>query len=174
MGNAALNVMLDVLLAGFLATASMSQEKLAKRFELEIEAGGTVFQSGQEIRLKLTFRNESNKPVTLLETHPYCDYKWIVKGQSGKDASLTEFGRRMQADAEESRMSRKRLNAGERIQHEVPITRLYDLSRPGAYYVTAKRVAYIGESMTAAVEVVSNTVKLTIKAHDVLPQNPSA
>jgi hypothetical protein len=104
------------------------------------------FKVGDEIRIHVSRKNTSEKPVPTAPTIPTAEtsYKVFVEDADGHLAKETPFGRTLRTGkgehGEETVTVAKSglfryLQPGETMNEEIVLNRLYDLSTPGRYTV---------------------------------------
>lgn len=135
-----------------------------------LSSAKTVFAVGEPVTLRVSVRNPGTIPVAVLKWHtPFF----------GIDGSLFEVRREGAAVAYLGRSVKRpppvaadylTLGPAERIEGEVDLAALYDLTVPGAYTVTYsafspqlfRRDPAGGDAAPPAVRLISNTLAITI------------
>jgi hypothetical protein len=77
---------------------------------------------------------------------------------------LTEFGQHQTTNTAIYRRTSTKLSPNKKAQHNVRINKLFDMGKPGIYFITVKRKVYEfdGNSFSLFAETVSNTVAVTV------------
>jgi len=149
----------------FLAPRAYGSEQI---FSLEIAALKEPVRAGAELRLSVTVKNTSNRPISFITSPgPIPDdsfyYEIHVLDTRGKSAPPsaemrlrdphlpTYFG---------SRFSRE-LRPGESFVEEINVTRYYELNRPGKYMIVVSREFPPSQNLGQG-KVKSNSISVTV------------
>lgn len=153
-----------VLLAiPFGAVPSRSEQQ---PFSLTISAEHDSVKRGSEVFVQIKVTNTSNQQISLAKApgnlpQAESEYSIDVRDSGGREAPLTDYGRKIKEKKIIVSMSRDSLHIepGESQNDGVIVTKLYDLSRPGKYSV---RVAREIPPRWGGGIVQSNTINITI------------
>ena len=120
-------------------------------------------KSGDEIQLKLTLKNNTQKPFFLFESSPEQDYKITIKDSKGNTVPLTEYGKQRLRSADEYRKVSKQVGPQQELHAEMRIDEIYRFKSGTTYYISVKRNILIpnGKGFTKDI-VTSNTVKFKV------------
>jgi hypothetical protein len=105
-------------------------------FELSIQARPSAAKAGVPIHLALALRNTSDADVQTTIADWLAFYEVIATGPDGTRLEITPYGQRILAVHPDMRQNAM-FPAGNSIHNELPISDLYDMSRPGKYLVRA-------------------------------------
>src|ERR1700733_2132854 len=103
--------------------------RLQLRFEVDPPTAGP----GAQVFAKLTLKNISEKPVSIVQASPRIDYNVTVVDAAGREPERTDWGKRKLTGPYTASMIDSRLQPGEERQATVEITGVYKLSQPGTY-----------------------------------------
>ena len=135
---------------------------------LWIAAPGTTFAPGAEIRLEGRVVNLSSKPVVVICSSPWVDYRVrAARDGDGWELSYTQEARiaRYRAHRYESRHSERLLQLGDDAKDALLVSEWFDLSRPGRYQLVAvRRFAFADEIWSPWQMVRSNVLEIEISA----------
>jgi hypothetical protein len=129
---------------------------------LSIVAAEETVSVGTEVRLKTTLINITKRVLTIFDTNMGCDYPVEVRDDKGKSAPETEYKQRLRCNSglDEGKRVMITLNPQQSRHEEIVVTRFYDLSRPGKYFVQVLRKIpkEFGENA-----IKSNIIEITVK-----------
>jgi hypothetical protein len=130
-------------------------------FSLTIESAQRMLHTGSQIELKLTLTNTSPHEFTIRDTNRWCDYEVEVRDSRGQLASETAYKRSLKCGFQVTagRKIIRTLKPGESYEDALFVNQLYDLTRPGAYFILVSRD--IPKELGAG-KVESNTATLSI------------
>jgi hypothetical protein len=142
-------------------------ETARARYTLTIRGKQNSFKVGDEIRVAVTWKNTSGQPVLNAPEIPTAEtkYRVYVQDEKGVLATETKMGRRIRTRKGEQGQDTvtvtqtgpfKYFQPGETMTEEIVLNKVYDLSKPGTYFV---RVQPQGDSDASAQ---SNTVMITL------------
>ena len=142
-------------------------ETARPRYALTIHGKQSSFKVGDEIRIEVTWKNTSDRPILAAPDIPTAEtkYKVYLEDEKGDLAAETEMGRRLRTGRGEQGQETvtvgqmgllRYLQPGETMNEEIILNKLYDVSKPGRYTV---RVQSQGEPDGFAK---SNTVIITV------------
>jgi hypothetical protein len=120
-----------------------------------------LFKLGEQIMLRLSLSNYTDKEIYIIQTNPTRDNELEIKNAKGEKVPLSEKGKRL-LDSPVLRRIVSRIGAGQAIQYTITVSDLYDLSAHDAYTVTVKRKILMKDKKTF-VDVKSNPVKIIIQ-----------
>jgi hypothetical protein len=103
-----------------------------------VAASGKI---GTPIVVKLVSKNLSSKVVEVADAIPELDYELVVIDSSGKKLPPTAFLDRMLHTNYNygAHSPRHEMKPRQEIRSEIEVTRLYQVNRPGVYYMWAMR-----------------------------------
>jgi hypothetical protein len=112
-------------------------------FTITINAHQENVRPGEEIRVHIVLTNVSDQPlVVLMSPNPAeaeLHYTVFVHDQSGKNASETDYGRRIRLRQLIGSDAATVLKPGEKLEELTVLTKVFDLSAPGEYEVQLSR-----------------------------------
>jgi hypothetical protein len=133
---------------------------------LVAEVAPAIIKRGSPVTVSLTLNNISGDTIRLTDTFKEQDYEILVVDSAGKEVKRTDFGRRLREERKDFRRVLVLLNPGEKIEAEVEITKLYDLTEPKTYYARVMRTLLPESDERADPKVVekaiSNPVAFTV------------
>jgi len=136
--------------------------EIIEGLQLSARLDKATFRRDEPVLLKLSIKNTTTKPLFLRASYSQKDYQVFVKNENGKSPALTELGEHLKRNSIiASPESKVNLDPGQESEDQTNVSELYDLTAPSTYYITAKRVVP-KMSGSGAVEIASNTVKVTI------------
>lgn len=123
-----------------------------------------AFVSREEpITIKLTLTNNTKKEIVVVESNPLADYKIDVRDGLGSRVPPTPEGKDLLFRSQwGGRRLAVRLTPGENKTDTFEVNKIYDMTKPGSYTITARRTALIppGKSW---IELKSNEVKVLVR-----------
>lgn len=128
---------------------------------LSISPTMQTVKTGSQVRVEAKLTNVANDPVSFSDTIPDCDLTVTITDAKGESPPETSYKRGLKCGGRltASRNILVTLKPGESRKEEIVITRLYQLERPGSYFVQAQRQPPTDPS---ASYVKSNTVTVTV------------
>jgi len=138
-------------------------------FSIVITGPQRPVKGGSEVKVKIILKNTSDREITIARTNAVsqaeCHFLIEVRDVHGQSAPDTDFGRGIMG-----RETKKRvilywgdafftLKPNETLEDEAVVTKLYDLSRPGKYFIQATR--QFPEQLGKG-QVKSNTIEITV------------
>jgi hypothetical protein len=137
-------------------------------FSLTIVAPYQSLKSGAELRLRITVKNISGRPIAFIRSPgsvPEEGFRYAieVRDDQGRLAPISEYVRELKKKATgtfESRYARW-LKPGESFEDEVTTTKFYDLTRPGKYAISVSREILPAQELPKG-KVTSNSVIVTV------------
>ncbi len=102
------------------------------------------------INARVTLKNISDKGLLLPTTLPLVDYKVVVKNSSGVTTPLTEYGESKTVSVAVYRSLDTGLSPGQSEVVDLPLNRIFDMTKTGKYFVSVTRRAFtpIGKQWT--------------------------
>jgi hypothetical protein len=117
-------------------------------------------KSGEEVYVKVTLTNNSNRVVMIEMTSPLCDYQMEVRDSAGNLAPDTEVKSKSDCAPFESGADRIiQMQPNKSVTETISVSMFSDMSQPGEYSV---QVAWREPKELGGVLVKSNTVKITV------------
>lgn len=114
------------------------------------------------VTLALIIENTGKDAIHFLESCASLDYKFLVKNESGQILSLTKEGHRLTNRSEMiCRYKSSTVESNKSKQSRINLSRLYDFSIAGKYYVTVSRSIKKGENEFINLE--SDVVEIDIE-----------
>lgn len=156
------------------ASAAGAQNPLS----LSIQAENSVVNIGAELKVDIVLKNVSGRTITLdradgTSDRAEVDYEIEMTDPSGRRAARTGYGASFTPDFRTSvqpdgslhypaggSMDFFSLDAGDELRESASLDKIFTISNPGVYLVRASRKEGTG---TNAVDVVSNTISVTVK-----------
>lgn len=131
-------------------------------FLLVAQAEKAVIGPNEPVNLRLTIKNVSKRVRFIRETSAIEQYRLVVLDERGKPAPVTEYGEK-ELKPKEDHLGRmmKAIEPGEESRNTIEVNKLYDMSSPGTYSVTAWRISYDKDGMEAG-SVQSNKVSVRV------------
>jgi hypothetical protein len=143
-----------------LVTTGMAQSSKAA-FSVTAAAAYSEVKSGEEVYVKVSFRNNLNRVVTLEFASPLCDYAMEVRDADGNRAPDTEA--KSKSDCSHPYLTGGHgfvpVKPNESLTATISVSMFSDMSRPGAYSV---QVAWREPRELGGVLLKSNTVQITV------------
>lgn len=153
---------LDNIKAGAEVVSNTVTLIVREGFQLSARLEKQEVKFGEPVLLHLTLKNMTQDYLPLAHTIPHGEYKLDITIQEGKNPPLTKFGQSLQQkEAAGNSGSGLVLAPGQEQQEVVRVDQMYDLSVPGAYFITASRTIGKPDHKSWG-EVVSNTVTLIV------------
>lgn len=140
------------------------ENMLTGKHELSAEAKKSVFTPDEPILLEVTLSNKSAEAIYIIETSPLKDNRLEITKSRGEKVPLSEKGRKIMQSGEVRRMVSK-IGPGEKLEYEIGVGELYDLSDSGTYTVVVKRTILLHDKKKFT-EVKSNPVKVLVGPKD--------
>jgi len=108
---------------------------------LTLSAVEQTVRPGSEAKVQTTLTNVTSQVVTFFDTNPDCDYLIEVRDEKGNPAEQTTYRRQLSCKNRlgDARNILVKLKPQESRKDEIVLTRLYELNRPGRYFVQAQR-----------------------------------
>lgn len=146
-------------------------------FQLSARLRKERVRSGEPILLKLTLKNATVKDLCLERRGVEREYQLEVKNERGERVPPTEAGMTLINNAgEDWSHYGVKLGPGKKIQDEIEVNKLWEMTAPGTYYITATRPVSKqgceekGKGVSNTIEVsaekgatvISNVVKVTV------------
>jgi len=128
-------------------------------FQLSAEAEKETFRLGEPVRINVKFTNVTDHLCKLILSGVY-DYKITVKDESGAIRPKTEYLEKLLKFGPSSYRGIG-VDPGESYVDIFTMNSLYDMTTPGSYSITFKRIIYLEPSFKKKVELTS-TVKVKI------------
>jgi hypothetical protein len=129
--------------------------------EMVVETEEREFVSDENIYIYMTVRNKTNKNFYLRDTYPSRDYRFEVYDEGGNVVPMTENGIHLANSNTLWRNGAIMMPPGKEVQHSTTISKLFDMSKPGIYFITVKRRVHDMDGKLYA-EIVSNTLAVTV------------
>jgi hypothetical protein len=128
------------MIVPYLAATSFPQGA-NQSFSLSIAAQEETAKTGSEIKIKTTLTNVTKHDLTFFDTNRDCDYPVEVRNDNGNPAPETEYKQQLRCKEgpSDGRIIMVNLKPQEARHDEIVVTRLYDLTRPGKYFVQVLR-----------------------------------
>jgi len=110
-------------------------------FSLTIEPVQKTYHPASQVEVKLTLTNTSSFQITVRDTNPWCDYALEVHDSRGQSAPETAYKRGLRCDFQVTagRNLITILKPGQSYHDALSVNEVYDLSRPGKYFVQVLR-----------------------------------
>ena len=111
-------------------------------YEIDAQFENDEVQSAAPVVLIISIKNNSQSGMSYIETDSELVFDINVKNAKGESMPLTRYGKRiMQPEAEPTVFRRilVKLKPGEKSLYKILVNRIYDMSVPDSYSVTAKR-----------------------------------
>ncbi len=110
-------------------------------FSLTIERPTRKLQPSSPVEIKLTLTNTSGREITFIDTNRWCDYGIEIRDSHGQLPPETRYKRELKCGFRvmAGRRMIRALQPRESFQDEMPVSQLYDLSRPDDYYIQVAR-----------------------------------
>jgi hypothetical protein len=139
-------MLFGLLIASVLALNAATAAQTAHPLEITISASRTSFHVGEDIELKIVFRNNSKRTIPIsVSSGPQAEVsnKILVLRSSGGLVPKTEYGKLVAGEAEPGHASpylnlgsyRIPLGPGKEIATGSMITKVFDMHEPGEYLV---------------------------------------
>jgi hypothetical protein len=110
----------------------------SSRIQLRAAVDAASVRSGVPIVVKLLLRNASSTLVSVGDSRPEYDYDLTVTDGSGKELPRTALGNQLlRHEYSVLHSDSHDLEPGQEIEAEIEITRIYQVSQPGTYYMRA-------------------------------------
>lgn len=130
------------------ADAQAADDQRRADYSLTISTGRTEFHPGEQVNVRVTLKNISERPLLAAKLTPPgaadLHYKTYVYDESGSLASETKYGKMLRTDKGENGKETvivenggmlRYLKAGESAEEDMTLNKLFDLSKPGKYTV---------------------------------------
>lgn len=151
--------------------------KVSEGWQMEAEPDTFWFQQGKNINLRFAQWNRTKTDQVVLLGD---DEKLIhldVTDQDGKPIAQTEHGKNLNNPLMRGSFYStffKQLKPGEKVEYTVSLNKLFDVSKPGVYYVTgynytgvisAEKPKSKVETKKAETKIVARTFQITVRAN---------
>lgn len=163
MKNSATILGLSLMLS--LGAAAVSSAPVVT-LSLSIAARPFMVKSGQDIRVDINITNGSNKPMPLAvsnaEGHAEFNYDIQVMRQDKRPVGRTDYGRSLVGAGTLSIGFSNRLiylKPGQSQSDYFVLNKIYDVSRPGVYFVQIQQAPVAGTNATAR----SNSIEVVVQ-----------
>lgn len=111
----------------------------ANGFKLAVVFTKTNFVSGEEVVALSILKNASTNTLSILDGNKMVDFKITLKDESGKEVSLTPYGKWLQKTRTSTWLAPEAIPPGETEKREFPISKIYDITVSQKYVFTAIR-----------------------------------
>lgn len=138
--------------------------RVSEGFQLSARLEKELVGPCEPVILVVVMRNASKGILSLAESSPERDYKFVVKDDQGASIPLTRYGKRLMDSTEEFRLVTLKMKSQEEIRSEILINRIYDMTLSSTYSIIVKRNVFRQDGKGLA-EVISNVVKVKIAQH---------
>lgn len=123
---------------------SSAKQKSGSPGTLSIKFDPDHIHRGEKANLRIRLANTSSAPISVVETSAAKEYELRVTDSLGKELPLTEYGKSVRGDAKWPSVDFRRfelvLRSGEAQDISLDISRMYIITRPDTYTVTACRL----------------------------------
>ena len=131
-------------------------------FVLAAQAEKDVIGAGEPLNLRLNIKNISNTVRFIIQTSATEQYRLTVLDERGGPVRLTQYGENeLQPRKDHLGQAVKTMKPGEESRDTIQVSKLYDMSSPGTYSITARRIVYKDAKETGSVESNTVTIKVT-------------
>ena len=120
-------------------------------------------KQNEELTLEFWQENVSNNELILGTSSAEKDFFLSVKTAQGADAKLTDYGKTLNENRSLITMSIGiHVKANDWREFTLPLSKMYDLSKPGVYTISAYRYVMKPQGKEAS-KLLANTVELTVR-----------
>ena len=135
---------------------------LTEGCRLSLSTPAVVVRAGSPVVLSLVFSNDGSAPVGFPRASMWFEYDYTVTSDAGQAVELTPFGQEKLRSMQEQGGTLLDVQPGGRMASTVEISSLYDLSRPGAYIISAAKTVsnHAGDGFIKAA---SNSVTVKVE-----------
>jgi hypothetical protein len=131
-------------------------------FLLAVQADADEIAGSSPLKLSLTIKNISKRKGYILETSATEQYHLVVLDDKERPVSLTAYGEKeLQPRADHLGQMMRAIEPGEESRDTIEVNKLYHMSSPGIYSITAWRIVYDKEGKEAGT-VQSNPIRVRI------------
>ena len=95
---------------------------------------------GEPLMLKVSTMNVSRRSLFITVTLAEVDHKFEVRDATGAAVPMTDYGRNLLRNAQETRSVMVKLRPGEEHEETIQLEKLFQLNKPGTYQITVKRI----------------------------------
>ena len=144
------------------------QTKLDSDYKISLDFESEKVDSSEPIVLNVTFENLSDKNVRFAVTNVEALFSIRIENSASEIMPLTRYGQRsFQNEGKEDSLMRviQEIKPQEKRSFKILLNRLYDMSIPGEYSVTATKTLRLNNDKGAK-DVLSNTAKVYVGGFD--------
>ena len=131
-----------IFVTGFVFALGIGPPKPSKQqLSLSIGTMEQTLKIGSEASIQTTLTNISDHKIQFFDRNPDCDYVTYLRDINGNLVRETSYKQRLDCTRRltDARNISVILKPRESRQEEIPLTRLYDLTQPGKYFVQVVR-----------------------------------
>lgn len=133
---------------------------------ISIWAEKEEFKDGEPIWITIATKNVSDKTLIALESNPDSDYEIQVKNEQGESVPLMLYGTRHGYKARHSKPISRLINIyldpGKEYEQKVLVSRLYDMSHSGTYFIQVTNTVGSVENLREVFKVKSNIITVKV------------
>jgi hypothetical protein len=142
-------------------TGTQSWGAIQQGFQTSVYISNKVYAAGEDILASVALRNTLDHAIPFgLPNVPI--FGLTITDPDGRSAALTDYGRR-QAGGTFTSVFSERLSSQGILKMQYPLEKLFDMTKPGKYVVTA-RYCIPKSNDTNSVCAISNTVTVEVAA----------
>jgi hypothetical protein len=128
------------------------------RLQLKATMDPASAKLGTAITVNLVLKNISSKIVRVPDTSPEYDYELILADSKGNKLTLTDFGDGLyQGKYVLLRSSAIDMEPGQEVQSQIEVTKIYQVTQPGVYYLRASHRNIVPDPADQAKSTVERT-----------------
>jgi hypothetical protein len=120
------------------------------------------YSPGEKIALDIACKNVSKKDVNTRLASAFGTY-FIHISHDGKDVPPTPYGEKTFDAAQGGGVSTYPLHPGEQVSICIYLNKLFDLSKPGRYVITAKKAIRTSDRISKKNLAISNKITVTVE-----------
>lgn len=135
--------------------------------DLSATVDRAVVGSAEPVVLDLSIHNTGSKDILYFESSPEWQFIFSVKDSSGRAMPLTRYGAKLSSPRVFTRLFLTTLPPGEERHFRILINRMFDMSVPDAYVVSASTVVGVG-NIQNPVSFTSQPIQVEVSGFDSL------